>query len=496
MARIRHAKTVAEALKGQDHVVLLSPASVLAGGLTDRMFRGRWGYLPDRLMKGLEPGGLGKAATTLTGEDSPALLTIAMLADRPSRHLSPSRSAAVGHCLSKLELEPGSKVAVLVVVDEPAHALAACNAVGAALPLFDGRSGRRKKVDVTFLALTPDGKPVAPERSVAVVTENARWAARLVDTPTAELTTADFVDETARACKALKTVAMSVIEGDELLEAGLGGLHAVGRAAEVGPRLLVLRYEPSSPADEPGLHVVLVGKGLVYDTGGLSLKVGGSMVGMKSDMGGAAAVTGAFLSLARLRHPRPLTCLVALAENAIGPKAYRPDDILRMHSGKTVEINNTDAEGRLVVADAVSYAARELKADCVIDAATLTGAQLVATGKRHAGVVSNRESLERLAIEAGRASGDLVHPLPFAPELYQAELKSDVADMTNSVKDRMNAQASCAAQFIWAHAEDTGVAWLHVDLAGPAKPGPHASGHGVALFTELLGRLEASDLEA
>jgi probable aminopeptidase NPEPL1 len=187
--------------------------------------------------------------------------------------------------------------------------------------------------------------------------------------------------------------------------------------------------------------------------------------------------------------------VVALAENAIGPDAYRPDDILKMHSGKTVEVNNTDAEGRIVLGDAVSYCARELKVDCIMDAATLTGAQLVATGRRHAAVISNREGLERLAVDAGRLSGDTVAPLPYAPEIYQAEFKSPVADMMNSVKDRMNAQTSCAAQFIWSHASDTNVPWLHCDLAGPAKPGPRGTGFGVALFTEMLNRLEASHLE-
>ena len=181
--------------------------------------------------------------------------------------------------------------------------------------------------------------------------------------------------------------------------------------------------------------------------------------------------------------------MLCLAENAVGPNAYKPDDILNMHSGKTVEINNTDAEGRILLADGVSYAGRKLNADHVLDAATLTGAQLVSTGILHAAIFSNRQALEELFVQAGRSSGDLVHPLPFAPEFYKAELRSAVADMKNSVKNRMNAQSSCAAQFIYWHIEDLDVAWCHVDLAGPAFNRQHATGFGVALLAEAVRRL-------
>jgi probable aminopeptidase NPEPL1 len=213
------------------------------------------------------------------------------------------------------------------------------------------------------------------------------------------------------------------------------------------------------------------------------------MVGMKSDMGGAAAVLGAFNVLARSGCRHKLSAVLCLAENAVGPSAYKPDDILRAHSGLSVEVNNTDAEGRLVLADGVSYAARVLGADTILDAATLTGAQLVATGKLHAGLMSNDGGLEDLMVEAGRASGDLVHPLPFAPEFYKPEFSSAVADMRNSVANRANAQASCAGQFIYWHIEDTGTRWAHVDLAGPSMLGKRATGLGVALLSEAVRRL-------
>ena len=210
---------------------------------------------------------------------------------------------------------------------------------------------------------------------------------------------------------------------------------------------------------------------------------------MKADMGGAAAVLGAFRALVEAGCQHRLTALLCMAENAIGPEAYKLDDVLTFHSGKTVEINNTDAEGRLALGDGVSYAARVLKADVILDAATLTGAQLIATGKKHAAVVTNDETLEELLVDAGRASGDLTHPLPFAPEFYKRELKSTIADMRNSVADRMNAQSSCAAQFIYWHVEDTDVRWGHIDMAGPAFIDRRATGYGVALLEEAVRRL-------
>jgi probable aminopeptidase NPEPL1 len=255
---------------------------------------------------------------------------------------------------------------------------------------------------------------------------------------------------------------------------------------------MIAEYRPRGAKS----HVVLVGKGVVYDTGGLNIKTGGNMYGMKGDMGGGAAVVGAFKSLVAGKSKHRVTCLVPLAENAVSSASYRPNDILHMHSGKTVEINNTDAEGRLLLADGVSYAARVLKADVIIDAATLTGAQLVATGRRHAAIVSNREGLEQLAVESGRSSGDLTHPLPFAPEFFQAEFKSVVADMRNSVKDRANAQSSCAGQFVYSHIQDLDVPWLHIDLAGPAQNGQRATGFGVALISELVERLTSRALKS
>jgi probable aminopeptidase NPEPL1 len=214
----------------------------------------------------------------------------------------------------------------------------------------------------------------------------------------------------------------------------------------------------------------------------------GSMAGMKMDMGGASAVLHAFEAAVLGGFPEELNAVLCLAENSVGPDATRPDDILYMYSGKTVEVNNTDAEGRLVLADGVAYAAKNLKSDVIVDMATLTGAQLVATGRRHAAVVSNCEDLEAAAVRAGKECGDLVHALPYCPEFYSGEFKSNVADMKNSVKDRMNAQTSCAGQFIADHLGDFEGKWLHVDIAGPAMLGGRGTGYGVALLVHLFNQ--------
>ena len=289
-----------------------------------------------------------------------------------------------------------------------------------------------------------------------------------------------------------KTLAEVGATGDALRDAGYGGIYNVGKCAVEPPALVVLSAK--FPANKGGPSAALVGKGVVFDTGGLSLKISGGMVGMKSDCGGAAAVLGGFEAACALgggAHEE-LHCLLCVAENAIGPDAMRCDDIVTFFSGLTCEINNTDAEGRLCLADGVARASTpgglgSRDVDVLIDMATLTGAQMVSTGQRHAAVFSDDEALEARAVAAGRRSGDLCHPLPFAPEIYRAEFKSKVADMKNSVKDRMNAQASCAANFIYenVHADFQG-SWLHVDLAGPSTAAERGTGFGVALALALL----------
>ena len=505
MAKLTLGVPLAKALQAPE-LLIVAPRAVHHKGLARKLLSGRWegGAALEAMLADAKPGGMGKVVATFTGLKAPRRVLLGVLPDEVSRHLSPTRSHAIQSCAAEAGLGRPGQRAVVLVLDEPGHWLAAANALGRALPRFDRKSGgpagkgkakakgQAQLAQVSVTAVDARLKPLPLPAGVEETVDAARWAAWLVDHPTADLTTAGFVSAVQAYARELKLrVQTTVITGQALLQKGLGGIHAVGRAAEVAPRLLILQHGPQRPE----ATVALVGKGVVFDTGGLSIKTPTTnMSGMKGDMGGGAAVVGAFLALAQEKPRQRLICLVPLAENAVGPASFRPDDILRLHSGKTVEINNTDAEGRLLLADGVSYAARTFRPDLVIDAATLTGAQLVATGKRHAAVVSNREGLEQLAVRAGRDTGDLVHPLPFAPELYQPEFESKVADMKNSVKDRMNAQSSCAAQFVWSHISDTEVPWLHVDLAGPAVAGERGTGFGVALLAEVARRVDRKAL--
>jgi len=288
---------------------------------------------------------------------------------------------------------------------------------------------------------------------------------------------------------------MTEIVGEELQSQGYGGLFGVGRAATSPPRLVIMEYNPpttsatSSSSTIRPETIALVGKGIIYDTGGLSLKPKTGMCGMKHDMGGSAGMLGGFYAAAKMQIPhKRVVLLLCLAENAIGPTAFRNDDILTMYSGKTVEVNNCDAEGRLVLGDGVAHATKHIdNLDLVVDMATLTGAQLITTGKKHAGILANTLELEQRAVAAGMRSGDLVCPMLYAPELLMKEFDSKVADMKNSVKDRSNAQSSCAGHFIESHLDPSYKGgWLHVDMAGPASNEERGTGYGVGLVLSLL----------
>jgi probable aminopeptidase NPEPL1 len=494
MADLVFVSSVRDALAGADRLLVLVPDRRRKDGWLEKALPDRpWRRFLVAAGEGREAGPSGRAFPAVNPDGSPRRLVLGLLPDTVSRHNTPTRFEAAAAIAAGADL--GSEGgAVIACVEDPEHAPALARAVARATPLFQRATGgqngkaakKAKKARIAFLALDTKGRPVKVPRGEQEVVQVARWAAELVDTPTNELTTAALEKAVRKAFQGVPHVKVKSIVGEELLEKRLAGIHAVGRAAVVPPRLVVVEYKPPRAKRT----VSLVGKGIVYDTGGLSLKPTTSMTSMKADMGGAAAAAGATLALARGKAPVHVVCALALAENAIGPDSYRNDDIITFHSGKTVEINNTDAEGRLILADAVSYVARRHEPDAIVDAATLTGAQLVATGIRHAAVMSNREGLERLAVEAGRDTGDLTFPLPFAPEFFQDEFRSKVADMKNSVANRSNAQSSCAAQFIYSHIQDLDVPWLHVDLAGPAFRDERGTGYGVALLARIASSVD------
>jgi len=474
------------AVAAADQLVFVGPKSALARpdvvALVPEAGRALWAPM----LESLSPGDQSASTATWLAREglAPLRLAIVAISDRASRHNAPSRPDQVAAHLKGRAAKGRTTFVMALERSEDAFAIGC--AAARAFPLYarKRKADEAAAADVVLLAPAPIA---AAERARIEATARAiREAQRLVDTPPAELHTDAFVAE-AEAVARATGASITVLSGAALAERGMGGLVAVGQAAARGPALVHLRYDPAATTEAARAPLAWVGKGIVYDTGGLSLKGKTDMPGMKTDMGGAAAVLAAFRACVELGVPRRLDAILCLAENAVGPNALRPDDVITLHSGKTVEVNNTDAEGRIVLADGVSYAVRDLKATTVIDLATLTGAQLVATGKLHAGVVSNDEALEAACVRAGRRSGDLCFPLPYAPELFRAELSSPVADLRNSVKDRMNAQSSCAAQFIAESLGDPSVRWLHVDMAGPVSARDRGTGFGVALLVELAG---------
>uniref|UniRef100_M4BQQ9 Cytosol aminopeptidase domain-containing protein n=1 Tax=Hyaloperonospora arabidopsidis (strain Emoy2) TaxID=559515 RepID=M4BQQ9_HYAAE len=395
---------------------------------------------------------------------------------------------------------------VLVVLVLPRHAdtwLAAGAAVARAASLYEHKSQRTtalpgletRTIQSDRLHVVYETPLTRNEETLVQHTADAiQLAARLVDAPPNELHSDAFIAE-AQAVAARTSSRTTIVQGEELRKQGFGGIYGVGKAATHAPALVCLSHVPDGADEVPS--VAMVGKGIIFDTGGLSIKTGGNMVGMKRDMGGAAVLLAAFEAACHARNTTdktPLHVVLCVAENAVGPDATRVDDVLVMYSGKTVEVNNTDAEGRLVLADGVAYAVKHLKPKVIVDMATLTGAQGIATGTRIGAIYTNDEELEKMAVKAGKVSGDLVHPMPYAPEFHRLEFKSTIADMKNSVKTRTNGQVSCAGQFIANHLgefERTGK-WLHVDMAYPAftSDDERATGFGVAFMQSLLKEID------
>ena len=490
MTSFSYPNSVETALQKAEEIVIVAPQKAIKGRWLGSILDADLAATVRRLAKDRDPGHLGWAGSTL-GEGNVDRIGLALLPDGGSRHNSPTRMESIFMQVKALGLRRARR-AVIAFVEDATCVSGVLAGVWRAFPEYSRKGTKEEKSKTAFVACDRSGSVVKPDKAAKARETAGRWAARLVDMPCEELDTAKFVREARKLLSGMDGVKTSVIDTAALVKNKLMGIHSVGRAAKVGPRMLVLEYKPKNP----GRKVGLVGKGVVYDTGGLSLKGSTFMRTMKGDMGGAAAVVGAFYVLAKSGCPDTVIALAPLAENAIGPGSYRPDDIVKMHSGRTVEIDNTDAEGRLLLGDGVSWAARKLKVDVVIDAATLTGAQPLSTGQVHAAVVSNREGLERRAVKSGRESGDLTHPLPWVPELHQAEFKSTVADLTNSVANRKNAQSSCAAWFVYRHIDDLDVPWLHIDLAGPAHRNNRGTGYGVGLISNVVMNLSASDLNS
>lgn len=315
-------------------------------------------------------------------------------------------------------------------------------------------------------------KNVAQEASI--ITKYTHLTRDLINTPPSHLNPATFaarmVEEVKAAGGARAGLTITVMTETALKSKGYGGITAVGQGSANPPRLLRITYTPTGKV-KPAKRYAFVGKGITFDSGGLALKPALGMEAMKSDMSGAAAVCGAVLAIAALKLPIAIDSWAPLAENMVSDNATRPSDIITIYGGKTVEVLNPDAEGRLVLADALQRAQEDKKLDAIFDIATLTGAQVVALGTRTSAVMTNNQALSNAFLAVTEKTGEQFWPMPLPSEL-RASLDSPVADLAN-IGDRMGGML-VAGIFLKEFVSDD-LPWLHLDIAGPAynDRGPH-----------------------
>ncbi|CAA9360486.1 MAG: Cytosol aminopeptidase PepA [uncultured Nocardioidaceae bacterium] len=349
--------------------------------------------------------------------------------------------------------------------------------------------------EVVILSDVARSKDAGRALETAQVVARATCLARdWVNTPAGNLTPPLFADAVTTASKDNKDAKVTVKVTDEArLEAdGYGGIIGVGRASANPPRLVELSYKPRGAK----AHLALVGKGITFDSGGLSLKPGAAMTTMKIDMSGAAAVIAATFAIAELGLPVRVSTFAPMAENMVSGNATRPGDVLTMYGGKTVEVLNTDAEGRLILADAL-VKATEQSPDLIVDVATLTGACVIALGDRVAGILGNDEETVKSIKDAGERAGEAFWPLPITSEMTEkVRTNSKVADLAQHNSERWGGTLYAAA-FLQEFVGDT--TWAHLDIAGPAfnEKGPHgytpSGGTGIGVSTLVQVAQSLSD---
>ncbi len=347
----------------------------------------------------------------------------------------------------------------------------------------------------TFHLVLAAGKLQASFRQAisvgTTIAHGANYARYLACQPGNVVNPAALVLEARTLAKAAG-LSVQIIDHKEALTLGMGGLLSVGQGSATPPALILLEYKPRTAAGHRATAkpVILVGKAVTFDTGGISIKPAADMGLMKYDKCGGMAVFGAMKAIADLQLPVPVIGAIPTAENSVDALAYRPGDIIRMFNGKTVEITNTDAEGRLILADALSYVCREYQPQAVIDMATLTGGVIVALGSVYAGLMSNRDDLAAALQRAGTHSGEWLWRLPLH-DRYAPLLESPHADMANS--GPREAHPIQGGMFLREFVPSE-IPWAHLDIAGTSNPkkddrylvGKSAGGFGVRLLLEYL----------
>ncbi len=360
---------------------------------------------------------------------------------------------------------------------------------------FDRYKSKKESKNKKTLVISTEGykEETIDEREIedlvkeaSIIAKGANFAKNIVNTPPDDMTPKKLAKVAKKLAKKYENIKCFVGDEKFLKKEKMGAFLAVSRASTHSPRLIHLKYRPKNKAKA---KFVFVGKGLTYDSGGLSLKPSNFMVTMKSDKSGAAAAISIIKTAAALELPFEIDSIIGAAENMIGGNAYKPDDVLTAKNGKTIEVRNTDAEGRLVLADCLCYA-QEQKPDYLIDLATLTGACVVALGEYTIGVMGHSGKLKHSIIESSKESGELCSSLPFNRYLKKL-LKSSVADISNISSSRYGGAITAALfldNFIKKEYKDK---WLHLDIAGPAyvekawgynKEGATGAGVRLALY--------------
>lgn len=451
---------------------------------------GLTGALATRIAETLNAvGATGKAGETTvipapTGVKANVVVGVG-LGDRAKDPGGEQMRRAYGNAVRALA---GKRKAAVLPPDDEASTIAsvAMAAKLAAYTFADFKSDPTSPVQTIVVLVTSTALRGVVERA-DVIAEAVAYARDLVNTPPNALAPADLVQA---AKDAVGELAVKVKIWDErALEAdGCGGILGVGKGSSRPPRLARMTYKPRAPK----AHLALVGKGITFDTGGISIKPAANMDEMKADMSGAAAVIAAVRAIAALELPIAVTGWIPAAENMPSGTAQRPGDVLTTYGGRTVEVLNTDAEGRLILADALGMAVEETP-DLVVDVATLTGAQRIALGSRTAGVMANDDDARSQVIRAAEAAGEAMWPMPL-PEDLRASLDSATADIAN-IGDRMGGMLS-AGVFLKEFVPE-GQPWVHIDIAGPAYNDKGAYGYtpkggtgaAVRTFVELAENL-------
>lgn len=392
-----------------------------------------------------------------------------------------------------------ASVALALPMTDPGQVAAVTEGFASGLYTFSRYKSGAQPTSVPEVALL---SPVARDEAATaalergqVLAEHVAHARDWTNTPPNDLYPASFADAVVDLAGQQRgrgpKVEVEVLEPDALAELGCGGILGVGQGSAHEPRLVKLTWRPK----DARASLALVGKGITFDSGGLTIKPGSSMATMKYDMGGAATVLAATFAIARLGLPIEVTTYAPMAENMPSGGAMRPGDVITMRDGQTVEITNTDAEGRLLLADALCLATAE-SPDLVVDAATLTGACMVALGEKVAGVFGDDDTVARVRA-AAEASGELIWPLPISEAVREAVVDTKIADVLQSNWVRWGG-ALYAAAFLERFVGET--PWAHVDLAGPAwntgGPWGHvpsgATGYGVSTLVALAESLSRS----